>query len=474
MSDLLAILNNAQSSLAAQRALVATASNNINNANTPGYSRQTAVLEAVQPAEQVPGAFIGRGAKLQTVIQARDKFLEAQVPQAFGSAAFSTAESDALQAYHGLDPNASGGLATALSSFYSALGALAQNPSDVGLRTSFLGASTALAQSFQSASGGIEAARSGLDVSATDLSSQINSEAAAVAQLNDAIRQASAGGGTPNDLLDQRQQHLDQLATLAGASFVSTSSGAINVMLPGGLALVSGDRAGSLSTGPNAPEAAGLPSHVGLLFTEADGSGPHPVANGSVGGKLGGTLAARDGALATAGAQIDGLASDLAAAVDAQHAAGFLSGPPNPAAAGGPLLDVGAGGRGAAARMTLLVTDPTQLALASSASGGSGDAGNANALLATQQASLPTSQADVQATVSAITAQFGSAAATVQAFASQDGAVKDHLVSMRESASGVSIDEEMISLQQAQRGYEAIARVIQTADQMMQTLLGIQ
>ncbi len=474
MADLLAILNNAQSSLAAQRALVATASNNINNANTPGYSRQTAVLEAVVPAEQVNGAYIGRGATLQTVVQARDKFLEAQVPQAFGSAAFSTAESDALQAYHGLDPSSSGGLPTAVSGFYSALGALAQNPGDAGLRTSLLGASSALAQAFRSASGGVESARSGLDASATDLASQINSEAAAVAQLNDAIRQASAGGGTPNDLLDQRQQHLDQLATLAGASIVPTSSGAIDVMLPGGVTLVSGDRAGSLATRPLAPEASGLASHVGLVFTEADGSGPHAVPGTAVGGKLGGTLAARDGALASAGAQIDALASDLAAALNQQHAAGFLAGPPNPAAAGGPLFDVGAGGRGSAARIALVVTDPSQLALAANASGGSGDGGNANALLATQSTALATSQTDAQTTLSAITSQFGSAAATAQAFASQDGAVKDHLVTMRDSASGVSIDEEMISLQQAQRGYEAIAKVIQTADQMMQTLLGIQ
>lgn len=473
-ADLLALLNNAQSSLAAQRALIATASNNINNANTPGYTRQTAVLEAVEPAEQVNGAFIGRGSRLQTVTQARDRFLEAQVPQAYGSAAYATARSDALQAYHGLDPGASGGLSSTLSSFYTTLSALAQNPGDTGLRTSFLGAAGTLAQSFRTASGSIEAARSGLDVSAADLASQINSEAAAVAQLNDAITTASAAGGQPNDLLDERQKHLDQLATLAGASFVQTSTGAVNVVLPGGTTLVAGDRAGTLGTKPLAPEGAGLPSHLGMTFTEADGSGPHDVPGAYFGGTLGGTLAARDGALATAGAQIDALASDLTATLNAQHQAGYLPGPPNPAAAGGALFDVVGGGRGAAARMTLLVSDPKQLALAGDPNGGSGDATNANALLATQSAALATSGTDVQTTVSAITAQFGSTASAAQAYAAQDGAIKDHLVSLRDSASGVSIDDEMIGLQQAQRGFEAIARVIQTADQMMQTLLGIQ
>ena len=474
MADLLSILNSAQTSLAAQQAVLATTSHNIDNSNTPGYSRQTAVLEAVVPAEQVNGAYIGRGATLATVTQARDKFLEAQVPQAFGNAAFSAAQSEALQTYTGLDPSSTSGLASSVSNFYSALAALAQNPGDSGLRTAFLGSASALAQTFQSANGAIESARSGLDAQATGLTSQINSEAAAVAQLNDAITQASATGASPNDLLDQRQQHLDQLATLAGASFVQTSTGAINVMLPGGTALVSGDRAGSLATQPNLPEAAGLPAHVGLIFTEADGSGPHALASSSVGGQLGGVFSARDGALATAGAQIDALASDLTTALNQQSAAGYLSGPPNPAASGGPIFDVGAGGRGSAARMTLVVTDPSQLALASDPSGGSGDAGNANALLATQSAVLATSNTDVQTTLSSITSQYGSATATAQAFASQDGAVKDSLVTMRESTSGVSVDDEMISLQQAQAGYQAIARVIQAADQMMQALLAIQ
>ena len=469
-ADLLSILNTAQTSLAAQQAVLATTGHNINNANTPGYSKQTAVLEAVTPAEQVNGAYIGRGATLTTVTQARDKFIESQVPQAFANAAFSSAKSNALAAYSGLDPSSSGGVGAAVSTFYANLSALAQNPGDTGLRTTFLGAASAMAQAFQNASGSIEAARSGLDASVGSLASQINSETAAVAQLNDAINQASASGGTPNDLLDQRQQHLDQLASLAGATIVPTSTAAVNVYLPGGLALVAGDRTATLSTQPLPPEASGLPSHVGLVYTPSDGSAPVSLQGSAVGGQLGGLLDARDGALATAGTQLDGLAADLATALNQQSQAGYLTS----GTAGGPLFDVGAGGRGSAARMKLLVTDPSQLALAASAAGGSGDAGNANALLATASATLPTSQANVQATVSAITSSYGATAATANAFAAQDAAVKDNLVTMRASASGVSIDDEMITLQQAQRGYEAIARVITTADQMMQTLLQIQ
>jgi len=465
MADLLSILSGAATSLAAQRGLTATAGHNIDNANTPGYSRQTANLEAMLPAEQVGGAYIGRGATLGTVTQARDRFLESQVPAALGNAAFSTAQSDALQAFHGLDPNAAGGLGDAISGFYSALSALAQNPNDSGLRSTLLGAARSMAQTFNRTSQGLEAARSGLDAQASALTGEVNSEAAAVAGLNSDIRRARGNGAEPNDLLDLRQKHLDKLAELTGASFVPTSEGDVNVTLPGGLTLVAADRAGSLTAVPDGTNG----GHLKLMVQLPDGSPPTALGNSGVGGTLGGTLDARDVTLRSTGQDIDHLAADLAQAVNTQHALGFQrNGNPGQA-----VFDVGASWTGAAGRMLLLLTSGDQLALAASAAGASGDAGNANALVATSQAPLATSKKAPADAVADVVSRFGSASATSKAFADQDAGMKDNLTAMRESVSGVSIDEEMIALQRAQRGYEAIAKVIQTADEMLQTLLTI-
>ena len=466
MSDLLSILSGAATSLSAQRALTATASHNIDNANTPGYARQTASLEALMPAEQVNGAFIGRGATLTTVTQSRDRFLEAQVPRAMGDAAQSTALSDALQAFHGLDPEASGGLGAAISGFYSSLRAAAQNPSQSGLRATLLGAAQALAQAFHRTSSDLASSRSALDAQITGLTSEIDDEAQAVATLNAQVRQARASGAEPNDLLDLRQQHLDRLAALAGATTVPTSDGDVNVTLPGGAALVAGFQAASLSAAPDLDQG----GHVSVVMKLADGTAGPTLSEKTIGGSMGGALAARDGALATAAGQVDDLASHLAGVLNDVHALGYgLDG-----SSGLPLFSFDPTA-GAAASIAVALTDPSQLALAS-ADGVPGDASNAEALIGTESAALDPSdlaRKDVQATLSQIVSQFGSAAESAQALADQDSAVRDHLSSLRASYSGVSIDEEMIAMQQAQRAYEAITKVIQTADEMMKTLLAI-
>ncbi len=463
MADLLSILSGAQTSLAAQRAAAATASHNIDNANTAGYARQRADIVTLTPADLANGSYIGRGATLGTVTQARDRFLEAQIPQILGDSARSSAESSALQAFHGLDPDAAGSLGSALSGFYSALRTLSQNPGDMGLRSAFLGSASVLAQTFNRTSQSIEAARAGLDARAEGLTGEINTEAAAVAQLNGQIHAARASGGEPNDLLDLRQKHLDELARLAGATQVPTSDGDVNVMLPGGVAIVSGTRAGALSVLPDATN----DGHVQIMAKQTDGSGPTALANGALGGELGGSLAARDGALATARADVDQLAYDLASKLNTAHEQGYgLDGSTNRA-----LFDVGAPS-GAARRMTLLLTDATQVAAAASAQTVPGDATNAQALLATESAAL-SGGSDAQATLSTAISRFGSSSATAKAFSEQDAAMRDQLVALRDSYSGVSIDEEMIAMQRAQRSYEAIAKVIQTADQMMETLMNL-
>jgi flagellar hook-associated protein 1 FlgK len=460
--DLLALLGNAANSLAAQRALGAVAGHNIQNANTPGYARQRAELATAQPAEVVNGQFIGRGAVLQSVIQIRDRFVEAQIGTALANAGSSQAEADALSALRALDPGAAGGLGEGISGLYAAIRGLAQNPGDLGLRTAALGAARTMAHSFNRAGQDVARQRDALDVKLGGLVDEVNTEARAVADLNVEIRAFSAAGGAPNDLLDLRQGHIDRLAELTGAAVVATSDGDLNLLTPQGAVLVAGSSAATLSLVPD-PTNGG---HLQVWVRAVDGSGPTPLPGSAFSGSVGGTLAARDGALRSAARDVDALAFDLANALNAVHRAGVgLDGVGNRDLFAPPAqLD------GAAMALAVSLTAPDQLAAGTDPTA-PGDARNAQALLATESSALTSSGRDVQATLSGIISAFGSQARRATAFAAEDRAVHDHVMSLRESASGVSIDEELIQMQKAQRGYEAITKVIQTADEMLQTLM---
>lgn len=469
MSDLLAILSQGAASLAAQTAAAATASHNLQNANTPGYARQRAVISATLPADTTGNAWIGRGSVLQTVTQARDRFLEAQIPAQLGLSAHSAASSDALQAVTALDPSAAGNLNDALSSFYAALRAAAQSPADAGLRQAAVSASRSLALTFQRTRAGIEAARSGVDARLGGDVAEVNDLARQVADLNGQVRTArTVGGAEPNDLLDARQKAVDRLAELTGVAPVTTSEGDVSLFLPGGSALVSGLQASSFSTQPD-------PANDGHLMLQLKGPNGSAQAFTGIGGELGGAIDARDGALKTAVTGVDTLAWDLAGAVNAVHAAGYgLDG-----TTGDVLFDAGPSLAGAAGRIDVsaaVLADPRRLAAASAATGPTsaapGDATNLQRLVDTERATL-SNGLDAFAGLSKLTSDFGAAASTAQAFADHDAAMKDNLLQLRESTSGVSIDDEMIELQKAQKAYQAISKVIQASSDMFDTLLSL-
>lgn len=467
MADLLSILNNAASGLAAHQVAIATAGHNLQNVNTPGYARQRAELAATSPAQYDGRAYIGRGVTLATVSQARDTFLERQVPTATAAEARASAESDALSSVTALDPDGAGSITEALGAFYSSLRALSQNAGDSGLRAQVIASARSLAQAFNGAASGIEDARTALDAKLSGSLADVNDAARTVASLNTQIQLARSGGAEPNDLLDARQTAANELARLTGASQVPTASGDLQIILPGGGALVSGGKAGALGVAGDAAKG----GHLALTLTRADGTSAGPLAAGGVGGALGGVLDARDGALVEAGGALDQLASDLTSALNAVHTAGVgLDG-----VSGRNLFVAQAAVSGAAGRMAVdpaVGSDGSHIAAASTAAALPGDASNLLKLVSTESQPLSGGQA-ADAQLSSIVTTFGARSRQAGALAAQQSTILRNVEQQRDSVSSVSIDEEMVNLTKAQRAYEAVAKVLKTADEMLDTLMSI-
>lgn len=458
---LLALLQQSAMSLHAQQAYSSTVAHNLSNSNTVGYSRQRAEIAALTPAERFGSSYIGRGAVLQAVTQARDRFLEAQLPAAISREMASGTEAQTLQAINALDIENSVG--PALSAFYSQLRSLSQNPGSTSYRVATVSAATQLAVSFRRSAQSIDAARVGIDAKIEGRVPELNEMIKQVATLNAQIRIARASGGEPNDLLDARQRLGDRLAELTGAIPVANSEGDLNLTISG-LSLVASERASQLSVRPD-------PTNGGRfqIFVQKPGASAPQALPTQPGGELGGLLAARDGALRTAQAQIDQLAFDFAGAINTAATAGFgLDG-----GTGRPLFTTSATATGAASQLAvnaLIVADPSLFPAGSTAA--PGDPGAAQAMIDTESLIL-SGGATPAGTLARLTTQYGASAQHATTQHEGDSAVLGHLDNMRQSVSGVSVDEELVNMQKAQRAYEAVTRVIKTADEMLDTLMSL-
>ncbi|MBK7858990.1 MAG: flagellar hook-associated protein FlgK [Archangiaceae bacterium] len=461
MADLLSLLSLGANALSAHRAASATASHNLENANTPGYSRQRANLAAVLPAYRLGGSFIGRGVGLESVSQARDFGAERQFTLASEAKSRSSAQADALEALSALDPQAAGAIGGSISDFYSAMRQLQQNPGDISLRQAAVGQARSVGLAFNRTALGLDGARDAVDAKLGAGLSEVNQLTQQMADLNSQVRQARASGAEPNDLLDARQKTQDRLVELLGVQPIPTKDGDVNLSLADGSSVVTGAVAAKLSTSVDAANN----GHLAIVATRADGSGSSTVTT-ALGGQWGGMITARDGALKSAESALDTLATDWSAAVNTVHAAGFA-------------LD-GSTGRAlftgtSAATLSInaaVLADPKLLAGAASAATVPGDGTNFQALIGTESTAL-SGGLDALDALASIVSGYGASAASARATADADGAVLDHATSLRESVSGVSVDEEMIELTKAQRGFEAAMKVITTANEMLDTLMSL-
>jgi len=312
-----------------QQAINAT-SNNVANANTPGYDRETVNLTEAVPQSNGT-ATIGAGVVVSGISRA---FSQAAANQ-LNSSQSSLGSLSALQNYStqidNLFGTTIGGLSTALQAFYGAFSDVANNPTSTASRQALLGQAQSVASSFQNASGELNSLNTDVNARITADVTQINSDAKAISTLNNQIVTATAqnGGQPPNELLDQRDQLVSNLSQLVGISTTTDPNGALNVFVGNGQPLVLQGQATSLTTVANQFNATQL--EVG---TAASGA----VISGNItSGDLGGLLAARAQVINPALNQLGQIATGLSQTVNSQQAQGLdLSGN-----LGAPIFSVG-------------------------------------------------------------------------------------------------------------------------------------
>jgi flagellar hook-associated protein 1 FlgK len=425
---------------AAQGALDAT-SNNIANVNTPGYTREVALLSELAQSDS-GGHITGGGVALNGLQSIRDELLNLQIQQQTSLQSAADAESSSLQQIQTYFTPTGTDIASALAAFSSSLVELSGNSSSAAAQQGVLASGQNLAAAFNSTAKGLASAQTAANGQVPDTLAQINSLTQQIAQLNGQLAQVPAAdnGGTTQDQLDQAVQ---QLAGLTNISVTQANNGE------------------TISTGNGTPLVIGSQSFNLQASTGAGGQEQVLDSNGNnittaiTGGTLGGSLNIANQVIPGFLSQLNTLASQFATAFNAAQAAGADSNG-NPGAAfftgtatlGNAAADIGVG-----------LTNPSQIAVSSVGSGGgNGNVANLSAVLTT---ALPSGQSPADAYASLVF-NVGTAASNAN---TQSTAIGDNLTqlnSLQGSVSAVDINEETANLLRYQTAFEAASRVVST------------
>jgi len=312
-----------------------------------------------------------------------------------------------------------------------------------------------LASSFNGAANNLSTQRISLDGDVTQTVGQVNQLTQQIALLNGQISNLQEQGQSPGAFLDQRTQLIDQLSSLIDVSVIPTDN-TITLTTANGTALVAGQQSFQLSTAQV--------SGVQHIFSQGS-----DITSTLVAGQLGGLLQARDQQLPAIQTQLDTLAAGLANAVNAVQTAGYdLNG--NKTTLVNLFNPPPVSGVGAAAALTVAITDPTLIAASSDGTAGSN--GNAEAMYALSNQAIIGGQNPTDY-YSNLVFNVGNDSANANAEQSASSLVLQQLNDQRSSVSGVSLDEEAANMVRYQQAYAASAQIVSTINAMMQTVIAM-
>jgi flagellar hook-associated protein 1 FlgK len=463
------IFNIAQSGLRTQQLGLEVTGENIANVNTPGYSRQRALLETKETVLS-SGFPLGSGVDVAQIERSYDSFLQTQITtenSTFGQT--STLQTFVQRIEPIFNEITSDGLGKSLDDFLTSWNNLSLNPQGTAQRQTVLARAQILADNFHQVNTFLNNARTDANKSLVGLTSDINDKIHSIADLNDQIRQIEVTGGNANELRDQRDTVLQELSKVAGIRYLEENDGTMTVTLMSSQVLVLGDKASTVSTRVNATT--GLND---IMVTPFGGGAPMDVTS-SIGGpnnslgQIGGTLNVRDTLIPDKLAKVDELAYNLATALNALHTTGFgLTG-----STGNNFFTPGAM-TGYSLAINVNITSINDVA-ASATAGLAGDNTMALSIAALRDQNMATTFGTTTLTgfYNALAGDVGIEVQRAERSYARSESLINQLNTLRESTSGVSLDEELMNLAKYQKAYAGTAKLVNAATEMMDIVLGL-
>jgi flagellar hook-associated protein 1 len=459
------------SSLNADMTAIDTISENVANAQTPGYVNESADLSAL-PGGSVEG--VGSGVEVTTIAQATNALLAANNRQAQGALSNLSATQETLTAIENIFPlatqaptattasTASASISGQLATFWSSWDAIAENPSSQAPRVEVLDDAQGLVTALHEAATQLSQITQNTVAQLTEQVQQVNTLLQQVASLNQSIMTVSGSGGSADQLSDQLQAAIETLSQLAGVDVRMQSDGTAKVTI-GGVAVVQNDTASTLSL---ERLVTATPPTLAIKVDTSSGGLTVPVSSGSIAG----LLSAANRYIPQYETQLNQVAQALANAVNGQLAKGYTAtGQPASATPDNWEMFVGTTASTISVN-SAMVTDPSRIAVSLSAAT-TGRAAANNGANAQAMAELGTTPHGPDAVYQTLVQNIGADTRSVNNQMAAQTAVATQAGQALQAVSGVNVTQELTSLLSFQQNYEASAKVLDTVDTTIQSLL---
>ncbi|NOZ06876.1 MAG: flagellar hook-associated protein FlgK [Chloroflexi bacterium] len=433
-------------------------SHNVANVNTPGYTRQEAVLVTSEPWTE-PGLVhgsnpgqVGTGVQISQIRRYATSFFDQRIrgeSQTLGRWQITRGALEQISVMF-TEPSETG-VAAALDQFWSAWQDLASNPESLAARETVIQDSKNLTTLFHTFHSQLANQQKDIDHQLSSYVQKVNESASELARLNTIIAKVESIGDHPNDLLDRRDMILDRLAEIVDIQYAIGENDATTVAI-GGHSLVMGSQSVKLQVGPD-------PANNNLSkLTWADDGSQASISDG----EMAGVIHVRDSVIPDLQSKLDTLAQSLISAVNTVHNAGYA-------------LDGTTTGldflQGTGANdIAVAFDDPALIGAAGNASS-IGDGNQALAISALHEQTIVGGQATAADSFRTLITSLGLDTQHAQTMVQNRSLLVDHLKQNKESQSGVSLDEEAVNLIRFQRGFQAAARAMNVVDEMLNQIV---
>ena len=457
MANIYGILHIGRQALSAQQEALNVTAHNIANVNTEGYSRQRVVMETTAPITTSAGQ-VGTGVAASGVERVYDRYLAQQMSAENETFGRWEAQKNGLERAEVVFNEASGyGLNQVMSDFWDSWQDLVNNPSGAAEREMVAWSGENLALNFERIHNDLSQIQNDMNSYVSQTVDGINFKAEQIAGINEKIVKIETSEGNANDLRDERDVWVKELAEMIDITYYEADNGSYTIELGDGGILVEGATTNALATETN-----------GSGFEDViweDGGAAVPISNG----KLKGYMEVRDVAIPGYQDDLEELSEEIKDAVNGIHENGYgLDG-----STGNAFFTGSLSGNDFSVN-PVVSEDVTKIAASGTLEGVPGDNQNAIEIAELQNGlKMNGDTATFDDFYNGVVSGVGVDVQQAHSSYDHQEAMVNYLDDYREAVSGVSLDEEMVNMLQFENAYQAAARVISSVEKMLETLVSI-